>query len=59
MKVVTLTDKEQKILIKLLDKKMKSRHQKFEEKQENLNEQEIIKHNKKMANLSLLKDKLK
>lgn len=59
MKVVTLTDKEQKILIKLLDKKMKSRHEKFEAKEKDLTEKEVIRHNKKMANLSSLKEKLK
>lgn len=59
MKVVTLTAKEEKILVKLLDKRMKSKHDKFEEKQKDLTEQEVIRHNKKMANLSLLKDKLK
>lgn len=59
MKVVTLTDKEEKALIKLIDKKMKSKHLKFEEKQKDLNDQEIVRHHKKMASLSLLKDKLK
>jgi hypothetical protein len=59
MKVVTLTDKEEKLLMKLIDQRMKSKHSRFEGKQKNLTEQEIIRHNKKMANLSLLKDKLK
>jgi hypothetical protein len=59
MKVVTLTDKEEKILIKLVDKKMKSMHEKYTSKEEDLLEAEVIRHNKKMARLSELKGKLK
>jgi hypothetical protein len=59
MKVVTLTEKEQKMITKLIDKKMKSMHGKFETVESELTEKEIIKHNKKMANLSLLKDNIK
>lgn len=59
MKVVTLTEKEQKMITKLIDKKMKSMHGKFETIEKELTEKEIIKHNKKMANLSLLKDNIK
>ncbi|MBX9853791.1 MAG: hypothetical protein K2X86_18760 [Cytophagaceae bacterium] len=59
MKVVTLTDKEEKLLIKLVDKAMKNKHEKFEANQKDMNDQEIVKHNKKMVVLSLLKEKLK
>ncbi len=59
MKVVTLSEKQQKLITKLIDKKMKSMHGKFETSQPDLTEKEIIKHNKKMATLSLLKDTLK
>lgn len=59
MKVVTLTDKEEKILVKLIDKKMKNMHDKYIEKEKDLTDSETIRHNKKMARLSGLKDKVK
>jgi hypothetical protein len=59
MKVVTLSDKEEKILVKLIDKKMNSMHDKFNSKEKDLIEAEVIRHNKKMARLSSLKDKIK
>ncbi|HEX8546589.1 MAG TPA: hypothetical protein VF691_06470 [Cytophagaceae bacterium] len=58
MKVVTLTDKEEKILRKLLDKKMKSMHEKYKLVEKDMVEHEIIKHNKKMAAISNLKDRI-
>jgi hypothetical protein len=59
MKVVTLTDKEEKIIVKLLDKKMNALHEKYIEKEKTLTDAETIRHNKKMARLSGLKDKVK
>jgi hypothetical protein len=59
MKVVTLSDKEEKMLVKLIDKKMNSMHDKYLEKEKELTDAETIRHNKKMARLSGLKDKIK
>ena len=59
MKVVTLTDKEEILLVKLLDKKMNSMHDKYTEKEKEMPEAESIRHNKKMSLLSGLKDKIK
>jgi hypothetical protein len=59
MKVVTLSDKEEKMLAKLIDKKMNSMHDKYLEKEKELTDAETIRHHKKMARLSGLKDKIK
>jgi hypothetical protein len=59
MKVVTLTDKEEILLVKLLDKKMNSMHDKYTEKEKDMTDAESIRHNKKMSLLSGLKDKIK
>ena len=59
MKALTLTDKDQKIITKLINKQMARLHAKFTRKEKDLDDQQKNQHHKKMAKLTALVEKVK